>query len=235
MQTRAKISLWEERVSSDIYESSPISWCWLLERGDFMTHGPFSRLYWVSNWDRFSQDLVCTQNFFGGEFDVHNHEIPTFQFDSWYFHLTKFWKNILNWCIKKTNGQLYHSVLLLPNPYPCPSRQHFAVLVLVQLLQLQLQFAKLHSFTVSKLRTCLVLVLVHFEKPHIFTNLTHQVLLGIGLFEWADICQFLHFRVWLKSFINKSLRVQLASARDLARKSGDRLIIIPSDWLLIYL
>ena len=58
MQTRAKISLWEERISSDIYESSPISWCWLLERGDFMTHGPFSRLYWVSNWDQFSQDLV---------------------------------------------------------------------------------------------------------------------------------------------------------------------------------
>ena len=58
MQTRAKISLWEERISSDIYESSPISWCWLLERRDFMTHGPFSRLYWVSNWDQFSQDLV---------------------------------------------------------------------------------------------------------------------------------------------------------------------------------
>ena len=62
--TRATISLWEERVSSDIYESSPISWCWLLERGDFMTHGPFSRLYWVSNWDQFSQDLVWIQILF---------------------------------------------------------------------------------------------------------------------------------------------------------------------------
>ena len=39
-----------------------------------MTHGPFSRLYWVSNWDRFSQDLVCTQYFFGGEFDIYTHE-----------------------------------------------------------------------------------------------------------------------------------------------------------------
>ena len=55
-----------------------------------MTQGPFSRLYWVSNWDRFSQDLVCTQYFLGGEFDIYTHELSTFQLDYWCFHLTKF-------------------------------------------------------------------------------------------------------------------------------------------------
>ena len=174
-------------------------------------------------------------HFFGGEFDVHIHELTTIQLDYWYFHLTKFWKNILNLCIQKTNGQLCLSVLLLPNHCPCPSRQHYAVFVLVQLHQLQLQFAKPHNFTVSQLRTCLVLVLVHFANiSHFHKSYTRFYLVSDHLSS-ADICQFLHFWVWLKNFINKSPRVQPASARDLARKSGNRLIIVPSDWLLVYL